>query len=316
MRRLVVASFALAALTAPAAAQTTTTGCAAATSVACNSLSDVFSSLSSQLGGAVTGGSHTLGLGTTLGGFPHFAVAARVNAVFSRLPDPKNTSVAGAGGEAAKLAANGELIALPTLDAAVGVFEGFKLGVTKVGGVDALVSATYVPNLDISSLKVTPSAQYQLGYGVRIGLLEQSLIVPGVALSILKRDLPSMDVAVKTKDANLALTNYKVGSTSWRIAAQKNLLMLQAAVGYGQETYDASARLGGTVGGLGSINATSKMSEKQNTLYGSLGLNLLLVKIVAEVGQTSGGDLNLVNPFDSNLTKKRYFASLGARFSL
>jgi hypothetical protein len=316
MRRLVVATIALAALTAPAAAQTTTTGCAPATSVACNSLSDVFSTLSSQLGGAVTGGSHTLGLGTTLGGFPHFAVAARVNAVFSRLPDPKNTSVAGAGTEAAKLAANGELIALPTIDAAVGVFEGFKLGVTKVGGVDLLASATYVPNLDISSLKVSPSAQYQLGYGVRIGLLEQSLIVPGVAISILKRDLPSMDVAVKTKDANLALTNYKVGSTSWRIAAQKNLLMLQAAVGYGQETYDASARLGGTVGALGSINATSKLTEKQNTLYGSLGLTLLLVKVVAEVGQTSGGDLNLLNPFDSNLTKKRYFASLGARFSL
>lgn len=58
------------------------------------------------------------------------------------------------------------------------------------------------------------------------------------------------------------------------------------------------------------------MTEKQNTLYGSLGLNLLLVKVIAEVGQTSGGDLNLLNPFDSNLTKKRYFASLGARFSL
>jgi hypothetical protein len=179
-----------------------------------------------------------------------------------------------------------------------------------------LASATYVPNLDISSLKVTPSAQYQLGYGLRIGILEQSLIVPGVALSILKRDLPSMDVAVKAKDATMSLSNYKVGSTSWRIAAQKNLLMLQAAVGYGQETYDATARLGGTVGALGSINANSKLTEKQNTLYGSLGLNLLLVKVVAEVGQTSGGDLNLLNPFDSNLTKKRYFASLGARFSL
>ncbi|MFM9014218.1 MAG: hypothetical protein ACKORK_11770 [Gemmatimonadota bacterium] len=316
MRRPVVASFALAALTAPVAAQTTTTGCATATSVACNSLSDVFSSLSSQLGGAIAGGSHTLGLGTTLGGFPHFAVAGRVNAVFSKLPDPRNATVAGATSTAAKLAANGELIALPTLDAAVGIFEGIKLGVTKVGGVDVLASATYVPNLDISSLKVTPSAQYQLGYGVRIGLLEQSLLVPGVAVSILKRDLPSMDVAVKAKDASLSLTNYKVGTTSWRVAAQKNLLMLQAAVGFGQDTYDASARLGGTVGTLGSINANSKMTEKQNTLYGSLGLNLLLVKVVAEVGQTSGGDLNLLNPFDSNLTKKRYFASLGARFSL
>ena len=84
MRRLFVASAALALLAMPARAQ----DCVAngTTENACVTARDLFFYMAPQLGTSLTGGSHTLGIGTNLGGFPHFAIAIRANAVYGDMP--------------------------------------------------------------------------------------------------------------------------------------------------------------------------------------------------------------------------------------
>ena len=92
MRRILGTSFALVLLAAPLAAPLAAQNpnCAAAstsTQDACEKATDLFSYMMPQLGTSLVGGSHTLGLGTTLGGLGHFAIAARVNAVMGAVPD-------------------------------------------------------------------------------------------------------------------------------------------------------------------------------------------------------------------------------------
>ena len=36
------------------------------------------------------------------------------------------------------------------------------------------------------------------GYGARVGLLSESIIVPGVSLTVMKRDLPTVDIAARS----------------------------------------------------------------------------------------------------------------------
>ena len=39
-------------------------------------------------------------------------------------------------------------VPMPTVDGAIGIFRGFPLGLTNVGGLDLLVSASYIPKVD------------------------------------------------------------------------------------------------------------------------------------------------------------------------
>src|SRR4051812_14046083 len=98
MKRILAGTFALAALLAgPAGAQgggaglqgCTVTGNAAAQGFvqdACQQAVDVFGFMAPQLGLALTGGNHTLGQNSTLGGFPHFSVGLRGTAFKGNVP--------------------------------------------------------------------------------------------------------------------------------------------------------------------------------------------------------------------------------------
>ena len=172
MRRLAVALTALTFAATPALAQN---GCPAGAltqtrDLQCNA-ADLFAYMAPQLGTAVAGGSHTLGLGTTVGGLPHFAVAVRLNAVLGAAPQlgpltSPNTS------PGTNLDTKSAMVAFPTVDASVGLFKGIGLGVTRVGGVDLLASATYVPEVDAGAVAIAPTdGALKIGYGVRVGLL-------------------------------------------------------------------------------------------------------------------------------------------------
>lgn len=314
MRRLLVGSALLAAVTAaPANAQ-----CAGGvTADACAKAVDLYGYMMPQLGTALVGGSHTLGIGTTLGGFPHFAVALRANAVRGDLPDLTGLTVSPLGAQSSNLATTSQFIGLPGADFAVGVFKGIPLGVTRVGGVDVIGSVTYVPEINGDGVSIAPTdGAMKFGFGARVGLLEQSLIVPGVSFSYLKRDLPSLDLSASAANADFAINDFTLESTSWRLAAQKNLLLFQLGAGIGQDTYTSSAAISGTVTGAGGFTAAPSMELTRSTMYGTLGFNLLIAKVVAEVGQVSGGDFNaFFNTFDEAADKSRLYGSVGIRIS-
>ncbi|HWL38765.1 MAG TPA: hypothetical protein VNO75_00890, partial [Gemmatimonadaceae bacterium] len=123
---------------------------------ACQKAIDLFQYMAPQLGVSVTGGNATLGQGGTLGGLGHFSIGLRVNAVAGSLPqvqDPDVTPVV-TGAERSTYQTKNQIIGLPTADLAIGLFKGIPLALTNVGGVDLLVSASYLPEFDGEGVSV------------------------------------------------------------------------------------------------------------------------------------------------------------------
>lgn len=316
MRRLVVASFALATLSVSAGAQGCESGSPAAAD-ACAQGRDFFNYLAPQLGTSLTGGSHTLGIGTNLGGFPHFAIAVRVNGVLGERPTFDNIT---AGPAISKdLATKEQLLGLPTVDFALGITKGFNLGVTRIGGIDLIGGATYIPEYsDDDGFTLGPvDGSLSIGIGARVGLLEQSALLPGVSVSWMKRDLPTLDFTVNSGTGDvIAISDFSVKTTSWRISAQKNLLLFQLGAGFGSDTYDFSTVASASVddgAAAGSFSAAQELTR--TTMYGTLGINLLLFKVVGEVGQVSGGTVNTFNNFDTPADATRTYGTVGIRIS-
>lgn len=321
MRRFAVASLALGLFTIPAAAQNPgCAGAAVATQDACEKAADLFSYMMPQLGTSLVGGSHTLGIGTTLGGFPHFAIALRGNLVKGDLPDLDGLSTSITGRQQSNIGTSSQYLGLPGVDLALGIWKGLPLGVTRVGGIDLLGNVTYVPEIDDSDngISLIPtSGSTKFGVGVRVGILEQSLIVPGVSFSYMRRDVPTMDLSAEFDNATFSLEDFSVKTTSWRLAAQKNFLIFQLSGGLGQDKYESSTVLSGTVDGAGAPLTGIDLSQDltRTTYYGSLGFNLFLAKIVAEIGQVSGGTVTTYNTFDEPADKSRLYGTLGIRVS-
>lgn len=312
MRRLLAGSALLLALAAPAQAQ----NCAAGTTQdACQKAADLWAYMMPQLGTSLTGGSHTLGMGTTLGGLGHFAIAVRANAINGDLPDLSTLTVNVGARQNSNITTQSQYLGLPTVDVALGVFKGIPLGVTRVGGIDLLGSATYVPDIEGDDATITTTdGNLKIGYGARVGILEQSLIVPGVSVSYLVRDLPTVNLAATAQNASFAISDFSVKTTSWRLAAQKNLLLFQLGAGVGQDTYTSAATIGGSVSGNG-FTTDAAQDLTRTTMYGSLGFNLFIAKVVAEVGQVSGGEVTTFNTFDEAADKSRLYGTVGIRIS-
>jgi hypothetical protein len=280
---------------------------------ACQQAYDVFQFMAPQLGAALAGGNTVLGSGGTLGGLGHFSIGLRGNVFRGQLPDVTNFNTSVNGVQRQNLASKNQVLGLPTAEAAVGVFRGIPLGVTNVGGVDLLVSATYIPEISEEDITVTPDKNLQLGFGARVGLIQESLVVPGVSVSYLRRDLPSTTISATvdgtSTDATLTVRDAKVKTSSWRLTANKTLLILGLAAGVGQDKYDQSADISGQVTGtttVGGVNVPvsgsatvpgTAQSLTRTNMFVDVMLNLPFFKIVGEAGRVSGGEVATYNSF-------------------
>jgi hypothetical protein len=334
-RQFAILTCFLALCAAPAAAQdlaspvcpagTSTAGIPDATRAAqdaCQQAYDIYQFMSPQLGLALAGGNATLGVGGTLGGLGHFSIGVRGNAFSGMLPDVTTYSQDVNGAQRRTLETKTQFIGLPTADAEIGLFKGIPLGLSNVGGVDALVSAAYVPTIDADGISITPKQNLQLGYGARIGLLQESLLVPGVSVTYLKRDLPETDIVGSAGSNSFAINNFKVKTTAWRLTASKSFILFNLAAGVGQDNYDQSADISATVhstnppvDGTSTIPGTSQ-SMKRTNYFLDAGLNLPLIKIVAELGQVSGGTVATYNSFSGGRAdRSQTYFSAGVRFA-
>jgi hypothetical protein len=294
---------------------------------ACQQAYDVYQFLAPQLGLAVVGGNATLGQASTLGGLGHFSVGVRGNVFNGDLPDIQNFTQRTTGASpAVTLPTTSQFIGLPAADVAIGLFGGLPLALTNVGGVDLLVSATYVPTISQSNVTITPKQNVQLGFGARVGLLSESILVPGVSLTYLRRDLPTTTIVGTATTAltttTLNITEAKVKTNAWRIVASKSLIFFGLAAGVGQDKYEQSADISATVtstlapSATATIPATSQSLTRTNYFLDA-SMNILLLKLTAEIGQVSGGTVNTFNTFQSGRAddSRTYFA-LGARLGL
>jgi hypothetical protein len=294
---------------------------------ACQKALDLLNYMTPQLGTLIAGGNATIGQGGTLGGLGHFALSLRANAMRASLPDIDAAGVNYGDAQRSNYVTEAQWAALPVVDAAFGVFKGIALPLTNVLGVDFLVNVSYLPELEHDPLSLTtPDGSFKFGYGARVGLLQESLVVPGISVTYMKRDLPRTTL-VASWEGGLAngadtarLQNFDIGTTSWRVVASKSLLTFSLALGVGQDRYEASADA------FYSVNETLARFEGGPVRYGldvtrtnvflDLTTNLGLMKLVATVGGVSGGDIPTYNTFDKEADASRIYGSLGVRIGL
>ena len=297
---------------------------------ACQKAIDLFQYMAPQIGTVIAGGNATLGQGGTLGGFsvfpfphPKISVGFRVNALQGSLPDIEQVSPVLGGRQSSTIPVNDQIIPGPAADLAIGLFKGLPLGLTNFGGIDILVSALYLPEFDNSNVSLDlPDGGLKLGYGARLGLLQESLVIPGVSFTWLKRDLPKANLFGTTPNANpvvgadLAVNNLEVNTTSWRLVASKSLVFFGVALGAGQDTYKSSADVSGSAGGFPSDVIRVNQNMKRTNYFADLSVNLMVLKVIGEIGMVQGGDVETFNTWDGKQpADKRLYGSVGARLS-
>jgi hypothetical protein len=290
---------------------------------ACQQAYDVYQLLAPQLGLALTGGNATAGQGSVLGGLGHFSVGARVNAFGGLLPNTSGNGypVSINGAQQRTLPTRTSFFGLPTADAAIGLFKGFPLALTNVLGVDALVSAEYVPSINGTDFSLTPSSNLKFGYGARIGLLSESIAFPGVSFTWIERDLPSIDINTTSNDngaqTTLDITGMDVKTHAWRIVASKSLIAFSVAAGIGRDSYQQSATIEGTVtesGAAGHESISLAQTMDRTNMFADFGINLRVFKIVFEVGDAIGGSVQTFNSFSGGSPdRSQLYGSFGLR---
>ncbi len=323
----VVVAGAMALAARPAGAQTACPGGAQGSAAqisqdGCQQAVDVFQYMAPQLGAAIAGGNATLGQGGAMGGFPHFSIGVRANAVMGTLPqvDQFTQSVTGRRQQTLPTKDN-QPLPMPVVDAAIGLWSGIPVGVTNVGGVDLLVNAAYIPEINQNNLSVkVPNGSLKLGYGVRVGIIQESVTLPGVALTYLKRDLPTVTLEGSSGGNTFTVSDVSIGTTAYRLVASKHFVIFGLAAGVGQDTYDQSANVQATVNVLGQPYTSSPvpLSQKvtRTNMFADLSINLPIFKLIGEVGQVSGGSVSTYNSFagkDANAS--RMYASAGLRLA-
>lgn len=330
MKKTCLVALAMGIVTAPAAiaqscTPTATTPQDSLTINARRQAADLFQFVAPQLGQAVAGGSATLGQNSTLGGLGHFSVGVHGTVVASSVPDVRNFPTCYTGSRSTALPTSKAAIPMVGADAAIGIFKGLPLALTSVGAVDLLLSAQYVPEKSFDGVSVlTPDGSLQIGYGARIGLLSESILVPGVSFSYMKRDLPRVNLTATASGSELGVSGLKVKTSSWRLAASKNLLLLSLGAGVGRDKLDSrvdsvSARvpfptpLTSTRGSI----AGQRQELTRTNYFANVSFSLLVAKIVAEVGQSTGGTVSTFNTFSgAQPAGARTYGSLGVRVGL
>jgi hypothetical protein len=312
--RLTAAALALATTATVGGAQSAST-CVGVSADVCQKAEDLFTYLLPQLGGALAGGNPSLGSATPLGGLGRFSFGVRATALRGALPDLERISVSETGRQQDDIPVTEQWVPMPTVDAVVGLYQGLSLGIFRVGAVDALVSATYVPNVDVEGAEFSVDGNLKLGYGARVELVGEAAIIPSVTVSVLQRGVPPVTFIGDTDDgARLGVRDLAVDVTSWRVMATKHFLLLGLTVGYGGDQLESSGSLFARAPNtpLGQTLSLDRR-ETRTVLFANATVDLRYVSVAAEVGSSSGGSLQTFNRFDPPADAGRTFASVGVR---
>lgn len=297
---------------------------------ACQKAIDVFQYLAPQLGAVIAGGNATLGVGGTLGGLGHIYVSGRANLVSSNIPRVDQVTPSTTGAHSDQYPTQSQLAGIPQADVAIGLFRGLPLGVTNVGGIDLLASVSYLPAIDASGVHLsTPNGSLKFGGGVRVGIVQESILFPGISVTYLRRGLPTVNLLSNNGSGDtLRINNIDITTDSYRLVASKSLLILGIAAGVGQDRYSSSATgsayiAARGIAGLGSTAAASvgpiAMSQKltRTTYFVDGTINLLVIKIIGEVGRTSAVNIPTYNSFAGSAAgAAQTFGALGVRLGL
>jgi hypothetical protein len=276
----------------------------------CTAAVDATRAFHPLLGVIVSGGNPVLGTGGPLGA-GQVALTARANAVQVSLPRLSYD------GSSSTVPRGREVFApAPVVEAAVGVYGGLPSGLLAIA---ALGSVQLVPAGVFDDFRVDPDARHigdvalGLGIGARVGLLREIGALPGVSVSVMRRDLPTMTYGDVTAGDEFQYA-VNLHATSLRLAAGKQLTAVALAGGLGWSKYTGDARI--------ELNAAAApgrvaLSSSRWLAFLDAGLGLGLVGLVAEGGYQFGTDEHLTTDFeDFDTTDGTFFAGLGLRVGL
>ncbi|MEO6443659.1 MAG: hypothetical protein ABIZ91_16375 [Gemmatimonadaceae bacterium] len=286
---------------------------------ACQKALDLFQFMAPQLGITIVGGNAVLGEHSSMRGLGHFSVGLRANVLESSLPQVEKRSPVISGATSSEYPVSKQVIGAPALDAAIGLFRGFPVGGTHVLGVDGLVNLAYIPSVTERDIKLeVPDGSIKLGFGGRVGVMQETFLTPGIAVTYLRRDLPTMNVIGQSGSDELRVRNIDVQTEAWRGVIGKNFSVLGLSVGGGQDRYKTSAIAQATVVRTGlsvdSDEVEARQKVTRENFFANASLNFAVLRIVGEVGRVSGGSIKTFNSFSgSDANDARNYASLGLR---
>lgn len=287
---------------------------------ACQKAADIFAFMAPQLAVSIAGGNATLGQGSVLGGLGHFSIGVRATALQGELPDLESVEVESGPAQRSTFAVEDQIVGLPQVDVGVGVFKGFPVGLTNIGGIDLLASASWIPELeeDDFTLRAT-DGQFQVGYGARLGILQETLTMPGVSITYLRRQLPSADIIARPDNDTLSVLDAGVTVDSWRAVVSKKVLVFGFAAGVGQDRSETEANVSAVVNdgivriAMGTPQPFSQTLTRTNA-FANLTLHMAVLKLTGEVGRVWGGDAPTFNSFEgTSAAEPRLYGSVGLR---
>jgi hypothetical protein len=313
------------------AAPTHAQGCAGVGSDACQKGLDLVKYMTPQFAAALAIGNPTLGQGGTLGGFGRFSFDVRMSSVSGSLP-PVSSIGLSTTLASSNITTNRQQLSSASMDLGIGLWRGYSLGDTHLGGVDAIAIMTYMtgirsPTSNYSGLNnanvndiTVHGGDARFGYGFRVGLLQESATIPGVSISWVKRDVPTVSfggvVGGFAGGGIIELDDFSVKTASWRATAAKSLGDFGFSIGLGQDSYDASATVLGAVFGIAGTGTQppGSFSMTRTNMFVDAFINLSICRLEGEYGQLSGGTVSTVNTFDTDAAASRRYFTVGLRF--
>lgn len=288
----------------------------------CRKAADLFAFVVPQIGVALAGGNAVLGEGGTLGGWGKRSVSLRVTAVDGRLPKNNVPITLNRSATSDDFGASRVPVPMASLDAAIGVLPGLPLGLTNVGGVDALVGVTAISDISHGRLEVSPtSAKFAVAYGARVGLLQESSLVPGISISYLRRKVPTLDVDYTPSNDTIAVRNASLTANALRVVVSKRLTIFGLALGVGRDEIEGTAgvravaneTIAGTAQRVAVAFPTLHNKVQRNTAFVNASVGLLAARVVAEYGRSSAGTLRqTLNTFGGRQANEAYsYGSVG-----
>lgn len=315
----------------------------------CGQVVSAITNVQPSFGIAFSGGAHTLGTATTigrrLGVFPRVSVTARFNAALADVPDLLDNfnPTFGSDGELSAMGTVGIPVGAFQGDVTVGLFNGASLGPMAggLGAVDLLGSISYVPIVEAVGLT---QEIVNVGIGARVGILQQGLLMPGISVSGMYRTMLDDVKFGGVADGDPAEFSTDLSTLSLRAGVSKGLLMFDVAAGAGYDRYKSNVAFDfqvecpdaqcdpdnnvaepiilGTADGVAGELTTGAWN-----VYGNVGLSLLLLNVVGEVGYQKATDvidaaalrdagLPDQAPTTDDLGGGRFFASIGVRLTL
>jgi hypothetical protein len=261
----------------------------------------------------VSGGNPVLGTAGSLGGLGHVSITARANAARVVLPET------GYDGSTSTVPASDELFApVPLLEAAAGIYGGLPSGLLAI---DALGSAQLLPTDQLDNLAVSQGARrigdvaLGLGFGARVGILNEMGPVPAVSVSLMRRDIPRLAYG-DLDEGDQYRYAVDLHATNLRVVASKRLAIVDLAAGFGWDRYtgDATIQFRDPLTAVVQPAIELELDQTRALLFLDAGLDLRALRLVGEIGYQTGKDQELSTDFeDFDTTSGKVFASLGLR---